>query len=277
MPIFINDKRVQLIYKGETPIEEIHTQNALVWTPKADFATASWSEIKKWIEKGTWKEQGWKEGDEHTIMTKDGHRLIARIIAIYDGREEDVKYLGQIDRDQYYNKPHMVLELTTCLPDSYSINPEPEEDGISQSWGTSNLYKLMSPGGEIYDNLPDELQSMIIPVMKKSGKTGKAQDSTPETIKSYLFPLSIREYVAKANITSEINNNEGYQYQYYIANPGYVVKKEYGGDKNIVYYTRSAMQAENELYEYFWAIGGANNYATYPSYISLGTSFAFCI
>nr|DAH19302.1 MAG TPA: hypothetical protein [Bacteriophage sp.] len=67
----------------------------------------------------------------------------------------------------------MVLELTTCLPDSYSINPEPEEDGISQSWGTSNLYKLMSPGGEIYDNLPDELQSMIIPVMKKSGKTGK--------------------------------------------------------------------------------------------------------
>ena len=56
-----------------------------------------------------------------------------------------------------------------------------------------------------------------------------------------------------------------------------VVKKEYAGDKNIVYYTRSAMQAENELYEYFWAIGGANNYATYPSYISLGTSFAFCI
>lgn len=277
MPIFINNKRVQLVYKGETPIEEIHTQNALVWTPKADFATASWSEIKKWIENGTWKKQGWNEGDEHTIMTKDGYRLTVRILAIYDGREMDFKYLGQIDRDQYNNKPHMVLELTSCLPDSYSINPEPEEEDTPQSWGTSNLYKLMSPGGEIYDNLPDELQSMIIPVMKNSGITGKAQDSSPETVKSYLFPLSIREYVAKANITSEINNSEGSQYQYYIVNPGYVVKKEYGGDKNIVYYTRSAMQAENELYEYFWAIGGSNNYATYPSYISLGTSFAFCI
>lgn len=277
MPIFINNKRVQLIYKGETPIEEIHTQNALVWTPKADFATASWSEIKKWIENGTWKKQGWNEGDEHTIMTKDGYRLTVRILAIYDGREMDFKYLGQIDRDQYNNKPHMVLELTSCLPDSYSINPEPEEEDTPQSWGTSNLYKLMSPGGEVYDNLPDELQSMIIPVMKNSGITGKAQDSSPETVKSYLFPLSIREYVAKANITSEINNSEGTQYQYYIVNPGYVVKKEYGGDKNIVYYTRSAMQAENELYEYFWAIGGANNYATYPSYISLGTTFAFCI
>lgn len=277
MPIFINNKRVQLIYKGETPIEEIHTQNALVWTPKADFATASWSEIKKWIENGTWKKQGWNEGDEHTIMTKDGYRLTVRILAIYDGREMDFKYLGQIDRDQYNNKPHMVLELTSCLPDSYSINPEPEEEDTPQSWGTSNLYKLMSPGGEVYDNLPDELQSMIIPVMKNSGITGKAQDSSPETVKSYLFPLSIREYVAKANITSEINNSEGTQYQFYIANPGYVVKKEYAGDKNIVYYTRSAMQAENELYEYFWAIGGANNYATYPSYMSLGTSFAFCI
>lgn len=55
MPIFIDNKRVQLIYKGETPIEEIHTQNATIWTPKADFSTASWAEIKKWIEKGTWK------------------------------------------------------------------------------------------------------------------------------------------------------------------------------------------------------------------------------
>ena len=43
MPIFIDNKRVQLIYKGETPIEEIHTQNATIWTPKADFSTASWA------------------------------------------------------------------------------------------------------------------------------------------------------------------------------------------------------------------------------------------
>ena len=56
MPIFIDNKRVQLIYKGETPVEEIHAKNATIWTPKADFATASWAEIKKWIEKGTWKE-----------------------------------------------------------------------------------------------------------------------------------------------------------------------------------------------------------------------------
>lgn len=277
MPIFVNNKRVQLIYKGETPIEELHAQNATVWTPKADFATASWREIKKWFEKGTWKKQGWTEGDTHSIQMKNGYTLTARIIAIYDGREEMTAYKGQIDKDETATKPHMVLELTSCLPDSYSINPEPEEENTSQSWGTSNLYKLMSPGGEIYENLPDELQSMIIPVMKKSGITGQVQTSTPETVKSYLFPLSIREYVSKENITSEINNSEGTQYQYYIDNPGYVVKKEYGGDKNIVYYTRSAMQAENELYEYFWAIGGANNYATYPSYISLGTTFAFCI
>lgn len=277
MPIFVNNKRVQLIYKGETPIEELHAQNATVWTPKADFATASWREIKKWIEKGTWKEQGWTEGDTHSIQMKNGYTLTARIIAIYDGREEMTTYKGQIDKDETATKPHMVLELTSCLPDSYSINPEPEEEDTPQSWGTSELYKLMSPGGEIYENLPDELQSMIIPAMKKSGITGQVQNSTPETVKSYLFPLSIREYVSKDNITSEINNSEGTQYQYYIDNPGYVVKKEYAGDKNIVYYTRSAMQAENELYEYFWAIGGANNYATYPSYISLGTTFAFCI
>ena len=277
MPIFIDNKRVQLIYKGETPIEEIHAQNATIWTPKADFATASWAEIKKWIEKGTWKEQNWSEGDVHTIHMKDDHILTARILAIYDGREEKATYKGQIDRDENNAKPHMVLELVTCLPDSYPINSEPEVENTPQSWGTSNLYKLMSPGGEIYDNLPNELQSMIIPVMKKSGISGKIQNSSPEITKSYLFPLSIREYVAKNNITSEINNSEGSQYQYYINHPGHVVKKEYAGDKNIVYYTRSAMQAENELYEYFWAIGGANNYATYPSYISLGTSFAFCI
>ena len=62
MPIFIDNKRVQLIYKGETPIEEIHTQNATIWTPKADFATASWAEIKKWIEKELGKNRiGMKE------------------------------------------------------------------------------------------------------------------------------------------------------------------------------------------------------------------------
>jgi hypothetical protein len=94
MPIFIDNKRVQLIYKGETPVEEIHAKNATIWTPKADFATASWAEIKKWIEKGTWKEQNWDEGNTHSIHMKDGHILTARILAIYDGREEKATYKG---------------------------------------------------------------------------------------------------------------------------------------------------------------------------------------
>lgn len=277
MPIFQNDNRIKQIYAGENKVIAIRQGNNLLWTPRADFYSSSWQEIKNWIDNGEWKSQKWSVGDVHSLVMKDGSIYQVRILAIYDGSENSKEYKGQIDYTAAGTKPHLVLELTQCLADSYYINEEPDEDNQPQTWGSSYLKTLMSPGGEIYENLPDEVKEMIIPVAKKTGISGNTKTSAPESQESYLFPLSVQEYVGEGCANNDVNTKEGLQYQYYIDNPNLVVKKPYGDSRNVVYYTRSPMQAEGELYEYFWAIGGRNNFSIFPSYTPLNVTFAFCI
>ena len=55
MPIFINNKRVQLIYKGETPIEEIHAQNQLFGLQKQILLQLHGLKLKSGLKKGLGK------------------------------------------------------------------------------------------------------------------------------------------------------------------------------------------------------------------------------
>ena len=275
MPIYNNKRRISKIYYNGKELSKIYQGAKIIWSNRLNFKTSSWADIKSAIDNGTWKQQGWKIGDIHLIKFKDNTSGILRIIGINDGRETQKDFIFQSDKTATGEKAHLTLELTSLLPTRYAINPQQEKD-ISQTWGTSNLYTLMRPNGEIYENLPDNIQSMILPVIKKTGASGQSDTATPLEAESYLFPLSMVEYLG-ASAPSNANSKEGAQYEYYSENLQYIPKRRPGSSYSEYYYTRSPVCEEGSLYDYQWAIGSSTAQQIKQNFDAIGVSFAFCI
>lgn len=170
----------------------------------------------------------------------------------------------------------MTLELTTCLPDLMQMLPS--SSSTPQTWRDTDLRTAMQPGGTIYENLPDELQSMIIPVVKKSGQTLSSMSDTPIETTDYLFIPAIYEYVGTPTSSYNINANEGIGYEYYVGEePGAVQKVRPSSSSYIYYWTRSAATFPSSFGNYFWGIGSATSFSFYSSSTKLGVTFALCI
>lgn len=275
MPIYNDKRRISKIYHNGKELSKIYQGTKIIWSNRLNFQTSSWMDIKSVIDNGTWKQQGWKIGDTHSIKFKDKTNGVLRIIGINDGRETQKDFIFQSDKTSTGEKAHLTLELTSLLPTRYAINPQQEKD-ISQTWGTSNLYTLMCPKGEIYENLPNNVQSMILPVIKKTGASGQSDTATPLEVESYLFPLSMIEYLG-ASRPSNANSKEGAQYEYYSENLQYIPKHRPGSSYTEYYYTRSPVCEEGSLYDYQWAIGSSTAQQIKQNFDAIGVSFAFCI
>ena len=274
MPIFKNQERITAIHKSNEDISQVYYGTRLVWQKKFSFGTSSWSEIKKMIDDGSWLEQSWKIGDTHSLRLKDKTKMYVRIIGINDGREDGQDFSFQVDKQQDGQKVHLTLELTQCLPvKGFLFNATEGEE--SQTYGDSLLYQRLQPEGDLYQNLPDDLIPLIIPVVKNSGVTGQNKDSEPQTSLNHLFVPSIREYVGDNSY--EINLSEGQVYQFYAENPQNVQRPIVNQQENTYFWTRSASQIENNVKNYFWSIGSSNNYSMYTSDTELALTYAFCI
>ena len=274
MPIFKNQERITAIHKSNENISQIYYGTRLVWQKKFSFGTSSWSEIKKMIDDGSWIEQGWKIGDTHSLRLKDKTKMYVRIIGINDGREDSQDFSFQVDKQQDGQKVHLTLELTQCLPvKGFLFNTTEGEE--SQTYGDSLLYQRLQPEGDLYQNLPDDLIPLIIPVVKNGGVSGQNKDSEPQTSLNHLFVPSIREYVG--NNSYEINLSEGQIYQFYSENPQNVQRSIVNQQENTYFWTRSASQIKDNVKNYFWSIGSSNNYSMYTSDTELALTYAFCI
>lgn len=274
MPIFKDNKRITSIYEQGKSISQIHYNNKLIWQKKFSFSSSSWTEIKNKINDGTWSEQGWKLGDTHSLYLKNGQKMKVRIIGINDGHEEADNFAFQIDKTPEGEKVHLTLELIDCLPDA-QILFNGNLDNESQTYSDSLLFTKLQPSGDLFEQLPDEVKSLIIPVIKYSGITGQSKNSSPAKSTNYLFIPSIIEYVGQNNY--EINTQEGLIYEFYSYNPQLVQKKIIGQNENTYYWTRSASQVQDNVKDYFWSIASQNNYAMYPSNTELPIVYAFCI
>ena len=197
-----------------------------------------------------------------------------RIIGINDGHEDVEGFSFQVDKQQDDQKVHLTLELTECLSDS-GILFEGETSETSQTYSESLLYPRLQPDGDLFNQLPDDLIPLILPVTKYSGITGQNKDSQPQASTNYLFIPSVIEYVGQNNY--EINIQEGLIYEFYYNNPQYVQKKVIGQNENTYYWTRSGSQIQDNVKNYFWSIASQNNYAMYPSNTELPIVYAFCI
>lgn len=274
MPIFKEQKRITSIQKSDKKIKYLYRGSRLIWQNKLSFSTSSWSEIKRVINDGTWKDQGWNIGDTHSLYLKNGDKMKVRIIGINDGREEEKEFNYQVDKDKNGEKVHLTLELTQCLKEKDILFSNLDEEQ-SQTYDNSTLYEKLQPDGEIFAQLPEDLTSLILPVIKYSGISGQNKNSEPKASENYLFLLSILEYVGQNNY--EVNTSEGLIYEFYDKNPQLVQRPIFNQNENIYFWTRSASQIQDNIKNYFWSIGSFNNYSMYPSDTELPITYAFCI
>lgn len=281
MPIFYNKKRIRHLTAGGKDIVQVNYGTKPVWTNKVNFATTTWDEVAELLGADDWQEQGWQEGITHLLVTKSGKKLTARVVAVYDGREDEVDENGdstypyQIDHDENGNKPHLVMEITQSVESGQALNST--SLSTSNSFNQLEIFSRLCPGGDLYDDLPDNVQSLIIPVMKKYAATGQAKTSTPVEVKSYLFFPALCELVGEIN--DSVNTSEGGQYYYYYQNPNAIQRAVYGDSSGTptYYWTRSASQYEDSSYNYYWAAGSATGYAMYSSQSELPITYLFCI
>lgn len=274
MPIFKNNERITNIHKNNENISQVYHGTNLVWQKKFSFGTSSWSEIKKMIEDGSWVEQNWDVGNTHSLRLKNGIKMTLRIIGINDGRELKENFLYQVDKQENGNKAHLTLELTTCLQDTGKLF-EVSNENESQTYSDSILYNRLQPNGDLFNQLPDDLIPLIIPVIKQSGITGQSKNSEVQASINYLFVPSIMEYVGENNY--EINPSEGSIYEFYAKNPQNIQRPIINQNVNSYFWTRSASQIKDNVKNYFWSIGSQNNYAMYTTDTELPLTYAFCI
>lgn len=274
MPIYYNGNKIRQVYHGSSPIESIYKGSRLVWSKYVDFYTSTWDEIGEMIQDGSWKDNKWNVGLNHRLQFKDGTSGYVRIIGINDGRQDKEDFEYQVDKQADGTPVHITLELTALLPSTDYLYDS--TDSTAQTWSESLLYSKMQSGGTIYNNLPDDFKALILPCVKQSGRGGQAPSAEPVESANLLFPLSLEEYVGKSGYEYNVNSKEGLQYEYY-AKGGDISKRPIGDVAQTMYYTRSAAAFENQLINYFWAIGSADSFSVYPSYTPLGVTFACCI
>ena len=274
MPLYYNGHKIRQVYKGSSSIESIYKGSRLVWSKYVDFYTSTWDEIGEMIQDGSWKDNKWSVGLNHRLQFKDGTLGYVRIIGINDGRQDEEDFEYQVDKQSDGTPVHLTLELTSLLPsDDYLFE---STDATAQTWSESLLYSKMQDGGEIYNNLPDDFKSLILPCVKKSGRGGQAIDSEPVESTNLLFIPALEEYTGKSGYSYNVNSKEGLQYEFY-GRGGAIPKRPIGSVEQTMYYTRSAAAFENQLINYFWAIGSMDSFSVYPSYTPLGITFACCI
>lgn len=295
MPCYINQNKIKNIYYNKKPITKVYQNREVIWSQGNNFYTCSWTEIGNLLNK-VGEQQNWTIGLKHPLNMKDGTQAEVRIIGLQDTKllstheKKDLSYfieeeqekdkpIYQVDYTPYEDKKvpvHMTLELTTCL--SKGIINELVDDNSSQTWSTSALRAAMQKGGAIYENLPDDFKNLLLPVIKRTGRTGSDGTIAPETSLDYLFVPALTEYIGQnAAATYNVNAREGRQYQAYGENLAVQKQLITNPGQNIMYYTRSPATFEDSLYDYFWAIGASNNFSIYPSSTELGITFACCI
>lgn len=290
MPLFLDGKRVKAIKHGTDDVSYVFstfgTQKVRVWSQKLDFTTTSWTEIGQLIADGSWVNQKWELGNEHQLKFKDGTVGRVRIIGINDGREDTprvdedgniIPWMYQVDKNGAGEKAHLTLELTALLPKTRRMYSTQASDSEPQTWSQSLLYKAMQPGGDIYENLPNDFQKIIFPVQKSSGISGNLPSADPDISTNYLFIPSLTEYLPPSDYEYAVNSQEGGQYQFYANAPDQIPKKLIGSSDNRNYYTRSASSYDKTLYNYFWTIGSQSSFGVTISSQMSGVTFACCL
>lgn len=166
-----------------------------------DFATASWESIKNAVLGGV-ASDFYAVGTTKTITLKNGNTVTLRIA------NNSGDLYEKVDGSGYTG---FVLEFVEQWPTSYYMNSSNTNAG---GWDASYMRNTVMP--LIWEQLPDDLQSVIATVKVKAAKSGT--DGTLVESEDTLFLPAERELFGSRSYSRTEEWNALQQWQYYAAN-----------------------------------------------------------
>lgn len=191
-------------------------------------------------------------GDFKNVRLKNGSDAQFRLIGFNHDRTESGIILP------------MTWEMVDCLPSRYRWN---DDDTNRGSWGESDLCQNMNtPGGIIYELLPDDIVSLAEPVVKLTADTYDGSNRIIESVHKFWIK-SEKETYGRCFYSAP---GEGNWYEYYRQEDVPWSKKRQGDDENCS--LRSPCKDSEYSFCYVHSNGNANYYG---ARISIGVAPAF--
>ena len=246
--IYLNKSAARMYIQTDSDLLQFDGKILTSATPSTTLANNTWDTISYYSQKGT-ASTYWSVGDTKDVTLSTGE-VITLVILGFDHDEGAGITFGMKD----------------CLNTTYPMNSTNTNVG---GW-TSSVMRT-STMQTLYDLLPSELKSVIVPVPKLTSAGNKS--TTIETTYDKLFLLSEVEVWGNTNYSV---SGEGTQYAYF-ANNGvtgdysdFVIKNVNGSAGN--WWLRSPSSG---LATSFCAVSGGGRASNGSASFSRGVSFGF--
>ena len=215
----------------------------------------------------------WSNGDTRRIKLKNGEFI--DLVLIGSNHDDLVNPINGITKAAFTVQTKNCLETKMRMFDSY-------DDPKFSLWGNSDIRNYLNT--EFYQNLPDELQSMIKTVMKVTYRYSYKPKFGPyysesTTTKEAAFLLSEMEVYGTQALGSESDwgrGEDGTQYEYYKTASNRIKYLGIDGTSAQNWWLRSSL-VHYSGYSYFRFVnssGSVNNGYANNTY---GVAVAFCI
>ena len=219
------------------------------------LSEASWQQIAQNAETGQ-ANTIWNVGDEITFNLKDGNPLTMQII----GFNHD-------DLSDGSGKAGITFGMKNLYYSTYSMNSTSTSVG-----GWDECLMRTSTMQEMFNNLPDELQSVIKLVNKRANDGNQSTDIVTSQDKLWLY-----SQVELNGTTDSGYKDEGTQYEYWVshnANSDRIKNLNNGTGSTNIYWLRSPITVISNFYN-IDSDGSVGGYGGAGS--SYGLCFCFCI
>lgn len=205
---------------------------------------------------------GWNLGDIIPITLSNDETIEMQIIGInHDTLSSD-----------HVSKAGITLQMKDCLATRYPMNSSNTNAG---GWQASEMKVTTMP--TLLALLPDEWQTVIKTVDKKSANGGSSNYSATVTTSENLFLLSEIEIFGSVNYAQD-GSNEGTQYAYWASHDTDNDRIKYyntaGTLSATIWWGRSAY---SDSTEYFCMVGNTGSANSSGASKSRGVTFAFCV
>ena len=260
---YMSDEQLYILYLDSIKVEEplVYSRIFSENTPEQISAVSAKISEDGLTSAEVAETYGWNIGDTTTITLTTGEVIEMRII----GFNHD-------DKSDGTGKAGITLEMTHCLATKYQMNSTGTNKG---GYAVSKMRTETLP--TIKETLPEEWQSVIKMVDKKSANGGGSNYTEILTLSEDLFLLSAIETCQAGS--AQAKDTEGFKYEYWVSNNSNNAK-QFDSDKNgildtfISYWFRSCANGSTSE---FSCVNSNANGVTFDATRSFGVSFAFCV
>ena len=221
-----------------------------------DFATASWESIKNAVLGGVASEF-YAVGTTKTITLKNGNTVTLRV----------ANNSGDIYERADGSNSGCVLEFVDLWPTNYYMNDSSTNAG---GWDASYMRNTVMP--LIWEQLPDDLQSVIATVKIKAAKSGN--DGTLVESMDTLFLPAEREVFGSRSYGRTEEWNALQRWQYYAQNDTNAARVKQRSGSAAWWWLRSPRSGSSNG---FVCVGSFGSVGNITAYNSGGVAPSFCI